>query len=176
MERRVTAPQPICAMQRRGASRSARPQSRVRGGWLPPLMADVKRFCARMAFEDKIDELDRMLAAKSTDYEKMRSILRVIRELDASACLLEAAQDNLYASIARSHRKALAHLEAGDTTAAMREMAGAVSWFLRRFPDDLNALAKIPEVAAEVKAARELAQRSKVLSEALNSSYDIHGV
>ncbi len=136
----------------------------------------VKRFCARMAFEEKIDELDRMLVAKSADYEKMRSLLQVIRELFASARLLEGAQDNLYASIAGSHRKALAYLEAGDATAAMKEMAGAVSWFLRRFPDDLNSLAKIPKVAAEVKAARELAQRSKVLSEALNGSYDIHGV
>jgi hypothetical protein len=56
-----------------------------------------------MPFEDKYDELNRMLVAKSTDYEKMRSILQVIREVHGSARLFEAAQDDLYASIARSH-------------------------------------------------------------------------
>lgn len=128
-----------------------------------------------MGFEQDFDELDRMLVAKSTDYEKMRGILQVIRELYAGARLTEAAQDKLYASIARTHRKALVHLEAGDTAAATKEMAGAVSWFLRRFPDGLD-LTKVPEVATEVRAVRELAERSKVLREALDKHYDIHAV
>ena len=66
-----------------------------------------------------------MLLARSTDDEKMRRILQVIRELSSLAHLSEVAQDNLYASIARSHPKALLHLEAGNTAAAMKEMAGA---------------------------------------------------
>ena len=86
-----------------------------------------------MTFEDRFDELEKMFLTKSTDYEMMRSKLHDIRQVHEIARILEPAQDNLYASIARGHRKALVHLESGDTSAAKREMAGAVSWFLQRF-------------------------------------------
>jgi hypothetical protein len=129
-----------------------------------------------MPFEDDFDELDRMLLAKSTDYEKMRATLQAMRQVHEIARMLGPAQDNLYASIARGHRKALVHLEAGDTSAAMREMAGAVSWFLRRFQGELESFAKLPKVADELRASRELAERSEVLREALRQSYDIHAV
>ena len=129
-----------------------------------------------MAFEDSFDELDRMLLAKSTDYEKMRAAVQDMRRVHEVARFLGPAQDNLYASIAHGHRKALAYLEAGDTEAAKREMAGAVSWLVRRF-EGLSplALAKAPKVVEELQAARQLAERSAVLREALKSqSYDIH--
>ena len=129
-----------------------------------------------MAFENSFDELDRMLLAQSTDYEKMRATLQALRQIPEIARVLGPAQDNLYASIARGHRKALAHLEAGDTKAAMREMAGALSWFLRRFQGaDPESLTKLPEVAGELRAARELADRSEVLRQAMRENYDIHG-
>ncbi len=128
-----------------------------------------------MAFEDSFDELDRMLLSKSTDYEKMRATLQAMRQVHEIARMLGPAQDNLYASISRGHRKALAHLEAGDTAAAMREMAGAVSWFLRRFQGaEPEALSKAPKIADELRAARDLSERSEVLRQALSQSYDIH--
>jgi hypothetical protein len=130
-----------------------------------------------MPFEDNFDELDRMLLAKSTDYEKMRATLQAMRQVHEIARMLGPAQDNLYASIARGHRKALVHLEAGDTAAAMRDMAGAVSWFLRKFKGvEPDSLPKLPKVAHELRAARALAERSEVLREALSQSYDIHAV
>ena len=129
-----------------------------------------------MPFEDSFDELERMLLAKSTDYETMRALVQRMRQSDALARMLGPAQDNLYASIARGHRKALVHLESGDTAAAKREMAGAVSWFLRRFQGDLESFSALPKVADELRAARELAERSEVLREALTKSYDIHAV
>ena len=133
-----------------------------------------------MPFEDSFDELDRMLLSKSTDYEKMRALVQRMRQSHELARMLGPAQDNLYASIARGHRKALAHLEGGDTAAAMREMAGAVSWFHRRFrgtdPADPAALARVPKIAGELQAVTELAERCEILKEALQSqSYDIHG-
>jgi hypothetical protein len=128
-----------------------------------------------MAFEDSFDELERMLLAKSTDYEKMRALVQRMRQADALARMLGPAQDNLYASIARGHRKALVHLESGDTAAAMREMAGAVSWFLRRFQGaEQESFTQFPNVGDELRAARELAERSEVLREALSKGYDIH--
>jgi hypothetical protein len=131
-----------------------------------------------MPFEDNFDELDRMLLAKSTEYEKMRATLQAMRQVHEIARMLGPAQDNLYASIARGHRKALVHLESGDTAAAMREMAGMVSWFLRRFQGtDPVALAKAPKLAEELRASGELAERSELLREFLRSqSYDIHAV
>jgi hypothetical protein len=129
-----------------------------------------------MAFEDSYDELDRMLLAKSTDYEKMRVIVKQMRQTHELARMLGPAQDNLYASIAHGHRKALAYLEAGDTEAAKREMAGAISWLVRRFGGfDSLQLAKAPKIVEELRAANELAERSEVLREALRSqNYDIH--
>ena len=129
-----------------------------------------------MEFEDSFDELDRMLLAKSTDYEKMRETLQKMRQVHELARMLGPAQDNLYASIAHGHCKALAYLEAGDTEAAKREMAGSVSWLVRRF-EGLSplALAKAPKVVEELRAASQLAERSEILREALKSqSYDIH--
>lgn len=128
-----------------------------------------------MPFEDSFDELDHMLFSKSTDYEKMRAILQTMRQVDEVARMLGPAQDNLYASIARGHRKALVHLESGDTVSAIREMAGAVSWFLRRFQTkDPLALARAPKVAQELREVSQLAERSEALKEALSQSYDIH--
>ena len=129
-----------------------------------------------MFFEDRFDELEKMFLTKSTDYETMRSKLHDIRQVHEIARILGPAQDNLYASIARGHRKALVHLESGDTSAAKREMAGVVSWFLRRFPDQLEKLTQLPKVAEELRAARALAERSEVLKEALSKTYDIHAV
>lgn len=129
-----------------------------------------------MAFEESFDELDQMLLAKSTDYEKMRAVVQEMRRVHEVARFLEPAQDNLYASIAHGHRKALAYLESGDTQAAKREIAGAVSWLVRRFQGlSPLALAKAPKVVEELQAAGELAEHSEVLREALkNQSYDIH--
>ena len=129
-----------------------------------------------MAFDESYDELEQMLLAKSTDYEKMHATVQKMRQTHELARMLGAAQDNLYASIAHGHRKALAYLEAGDAEAAKREMAGAVSWLVRRFQGlSPLALSKAPKVAAELRAANQLAERSEVLREALRSqSYDIH--
>ena len=129
-----------------------------------------------MAFEDSFDELDRMLLAKSADYEKMRALVQSMRQADELARMLGPAQDRLYASIAHGHRKALAYLEAGDVEAAKREMAGAASWLVRRFGGfDPVSLAKAPKVLEELQAIHELAEHSDVLREALKSlSYDIH--
>src|SRR5256885_7096142 len=114
-----------------------------------------------MAFEDSFDELDGMLLAKSTDYEKMRALVQRMRQADELARMLGPAQDRLYASIAHGHRKALAYLEAGDIEAAKREMAGAASWLVRRFGNfDPVSLAKAPKVLDELQAIRELAERS----------------
>lgn len=130
-----------------------------------------------MAFEDHFDDLDRMLLAKSTDYEKMRATLQAMRQVHEIARLLGPAQDSLYASIARGHRTALVHLESGDTAAAAREMAGAVCWFLRRFQGtDPSALAKAPKVAEELRAANELASRSEILRKAMRQRYYIHAI
>jgi len=129
-----------------------------------------------MAFEDSFDELDQMLLAKSTDYEKMRATVLKMRQTHELARMLGPALDNLYASIAHGHRKALAYLEAGDIEAAKREMAGAVSWLVRRFQGlSPLALSKVPKVVEELREANQLAERSEVLREALKTqSYDIH--
>lgn len=131
-----------------------------------------------MAFEDNFNELEQMLLAKSTDYAKMLETLEKIRQVHEIARMLGPAQDNLYASIAHGHRKALTYLEAGDTEAAKQEMAGAVSWLVRRFGSlDPLALAKAPKIVEELRAARELSERSEVLREALRTQrYDIHAV
>ena len=128
-----------------------------------------------MAFEDQFDELDRLLLTKSPDYERMRTVLQAIRQTHEIARLLGPAQDNLYASIARSHRQALVHLEAGDTAAARQEMADALAWFMRRFQGlTPEALAKCPKVADELQAARELAVQSQTLREAVGKNTDTH--
>jgi len=129
-----------------------------------------------MPLKDSFDELERLLIAKSTDYEKMRALVKEMRHVHEISRMLGPAQDNLYASIARGHRRALVHLESGDIPAAMVEMAGAVSWFLRRFQGtDPLALPKAPKIAEELREARQLAERSEVLREALrHHSYDIH--
>ena len=130
-----------------------------------------------MAFEDSFNQLEQMLLAKSTQYDKMRETLEEIRRVHAIARMMGPAQDNLYASIARGHRKALACLEAGDVDAAKREMAGAISWLVRRFEGfDQLALAKAPKIVKEMQAARELSERSEALREALRKQdYDLHG-
>jgi hypothetical protein len=129
-----------------------------------------------MAFEDSFDELDQMLLAKSADYEKMRATVQNMRQAHELARVLGPGLDNLYASIAHGHRKALAYLEAGDIEAAKREMAGAVSWLVRRFQGfSPLALSKVPKVVEELREANQLAERSEVLREALKTqSYDIH--
>jgi hypothetical protein len=53
-----------------------------------------------MAFEDSFNELEQMLRAKSTDYEKMRETLQKMLKVQELARMLGPAQDNLYASIA----------------------------------------------------------------------------
>ncbi len=83
------------------------------------------------------------------------------------------------ASIARGHRKALVHLEAGDTGNAMRESTKAIGWVHRRFQgDDPERLAQYPHIANEIRAVRELAERSATLKEALanGNDRDIHEV
>ncbi len=128
-----------------------------------------------MAFDDSFDELDRMLLSKSTDYKTMRATLQTIRQEREIARMLGPAQDNLYASIGRSHRKALTHLESGDIAAAMGEMAGPVAWFIRRFEGTAPAaLAKAPILAEELRASAQLAERSEVLKADLKQSYNIH--
>ena len=113
-----------------------------------------------MSFEDQFDELDRMLLSRSTDYGKMRTALQAIRQLKEFARMMGGAQDKLYASIARGHRKALVHLESGDSAAAMREAANAVAWFYVRFQgDDPATMTQYPHIAEELRAVRELAAR-----------------
>lgn len=130
-----------------------------------------------MTFEQHFDELDRMILTKSPDYEKMRESLQAIRRVHEIARMFEPAQDNLYASIAHGHRTALEHLESGDTEAARREMAGALSWFMRRFQGLApEAFAKCPKVGEELRAARELADRCEALRKALIQYCDIHSV
>ena len=125
-----------------------------------------------MPCEDSFNELEQMLVGKSTDYEKMRETLQKMRQAQEIARMLAPAQDRLYASIAHGHRNALAYLEAGDIEAAKREMAGAISWFVRRF-ENLDPL--LPKITEEMREARQLAERSEVLRDALkNQSHNIH--
>jgi hypothetical protein len=131
-----------------------------------------------MKFEEHFNELDRLLGSKSTDYEKMRSILQAIRQSHEFVRMMEPAQDRLYASIARGHRKTLVHLEAGDPAAAAREAAKAVAWFHHRFQgDDPASMTQFPHIAEELRAVRELAARSENLKEAVSKTKgnEIHG-
>ncbi len=82
-----------------------------------------------MTLEEDFNELDQMLASRSADYETMRAKLQAICQLHGFVRMMGPAQDRLYASIARGHRKALANLEAGDTPAAMHEAAKAIACF-----------------------------------------------
>ncbi|MBM3840858.1 MAG: hypothetical protein FJ398_23465 [Verrucomicrobia bacterium] len=124
-----------------------------------------------MAFEDDFDTLDRLLLAKSTDYEKMHATLQAIRRLKEFAQMMSPAQDRLYASVARGHRKVLGHLEVGDVAAATREATKAVAWFYVRFQgDDPNAMTQCPEVAEELLKVRAFAARSETLREAIGKT------
>ena len=128
-----------------------------------------------MGFEDDFAELDRMLLARSSDYTRMREKLEAIAQAGEFVRALGPAQDNLYASIARSHRKALEHLEAGNQVEAMREMAGAVSWFLKRFEGTgTEALGKVlPKIGEELRLCSALAVQSEVLKEAVAHEGDL---
>ena len=124
-----------------------------------------------MRFEDQFNELDQLLLSRSTDYERMRATLQAIRQSHEFVRMMAPAQDKLYASIARGHRKVLVHLEAGDSTAAMREAAKAIAWFLSRFRNgDPAAMTEFPHIAEDLRAARDLAARSEVLSEAVRNT------
>ena len=124
-----------------------------------------------MRFENQFNELDQLLRSRSTDYERMRAILQAIRQSHEFVRMMVPAQDRLYASIARGHRKVLAHLESGDSSAAMREAAKALAWFLVRFRyDDPAAMTEFPHIAEDLRAARELAARSEVLGEAVRNT------
>jgi len=123
-----------------------------------------------MRFEDQFNELDQLLLSHSTDYERMRGTLQAIRKSHEFVRMMAPAQDKLYASIARGHRKVLVHLEAGDSASAMREAAKAIAWFLRRFQYDPRALTEFPHIAEDLRAARDLASRSEVLSEAIRNA------
>ena len=130
-----------------------------------------------MTLDDEFNELDTMLASRSTDYETMRARLQAICQKHGFVRMMGPAQDRLYASIARGHRKALVHLEAGDTVAAMQEAAKAVAWFHTRFQgDDPEAMTRFPQIAEELRAVRELASRSEVLREAVRNTkgHEIH--
>jgi hypothetical protein len=132
-----------------------------------------------MDFEDRFDELDRMLLSKTTDHEKMRAALREMRASREIARFMGPAQDRLYASIARGHRKVLEHLEAGETAAAAHTAAKAIAWFYVRFQGiDPTTTPKNPEIANELREVQELAGRSEVLRKALGNptAGEIHDV
>lgn len=124
-----------------------------------------------MAFEDDFDELEKMLLAKSTDYEGMRIKLKAIRQLKNFAEMMSPAQESLYASISRSHRKVLGHLDVADTKAATREAAKAIAWFYFRFRGtDPSALNRSPQLAEELREVRKLAEQSELLREAISKT------
>lgn len=136
-----------------------------------------------MNFEIRFEELTRLILAKSDDYERMHGLLKELRRDRELVRFLAPAQDDLYASIAHGHRKALACLESGDIAAAKNEMAGPLSWFLTRFGGtdrnqlkvQLNELKpKLPRVAHELEATLNLAERSDALKAALSRKHDIH--
>lgn len=120
---------------------------------------------------DKFDTLDRMIRERSSDAKQMREIFDLIRRTYDATRFLDVAQDNLYAAIARGHRKVLTHLEAGDAAAALHEAAKAVAWFHFRFQGyDPSVMTKYPHIAEELRAVRELVARSEVLREAVKDS------
>jgi hypothetical protein len=124
-----------------------------------------------MTLEDNFGELDGMLASHSMDHEAMRAKLKAICDKHGFVRMMGPAQDRLYASIARGHRKALVHLEAGNTAAAMQEAAKAVAWFYTRFQgDDLESMTRFPQIAEELRAVRELVSRSEILREAVKNT------
>lgn len=133
-----------------------------------------------MSFEEHFKELDRLLLSKSTDYDKMRSILQGMRRLrlDERKRKMEFVMDHLYASIARGHRKALVHLEAGNTAAAMQESAKATAWFYTRFRDwdTTEPMMQYPQISEEYRALRELASRSEIFRDAVKNTkgHEIH--
>jgi len=123
-----------------------------------------------MTLDDDFNELDGMLASRSADYERMRAKLQAIRQRRGSVMI--PAEDALYASISRGHRKALVHLEAGNTAAAMRQAAKATAWFYTRFDswDTTEAMAQFPQIAKELRALRDLACRSEILRDAVKNT------
>ena len=126
-----------------------------------------------MAFEDDLDALEKMLLAKSIDYEAMQIKLQAIRQSREIARMLGPAQDELYASITRGHRKVFAHLENGNNLEAMREAARAIAWFHRRFgtfnPDEMT---NHPKIVTEIRAVKELVARNEILQEAVRNCRD----
>ena len=90
---------------------------------------------------------------------------------------MDEAQDKLYASMTQRHRNILAGLDAGDSEAAMREAAKAIAWFYLRFQgDDPATTTKYPHIADELRSVRDLASRSEVVREAINTArgHEIH--
>ena len=66
-----------------------------------------------MKFEKLFEDLDTQLKQRSTDFDKMRSLLAQVKETRDVCRWLDSAQDQLYASIAFSHLKVLSYLEEG---------------------------------------------------------------
>jgi hypothetical protein len=126
---------------------------------------------------EQFANLDKLIGERSGDVKQMRDILDSIRSNYDIARFMGEAQDKLYASIARGHRKVLVHLEAGDSSDAMREAAKAIAWFHLRFQHaNPSALTKYPHIAEELLAVRELAARSEILRDAVSKAQggDIH--
>ena len=130
-----------------------------------------------MTFKKDSDELDQMLLSHSTDYDKMRAKVQKLRQSQEFVRMMGSAQDKLYASIARGHRKVLVNLENGDSAAAAREAAKVVAWFHLRFQgDDPGSISAFPHIAKELLAVRELLIRSEILREAVSkcTGNDLH--
>lgn len=129
-----------------------------------------------MNFEIRFEELNRLILAKSDDYVRMHGLLKDLQANHELVRFMAPAQDNIYASIAHGHRKALACLESGDVHAAKDEMAGTLSWFVRRFQSvDRCALElQAPRVVRELDAVLDLAGKCTALKTALNQSHDLH--
>ena len=125
-------------------------------------------------FEDDFNELDKMLAEKSCEYEKMRAALSKIRSRREFARMMMPAQDRLYAAIARGHRKVFNHLKARNIGAATKESAKVIAWFHVRFqgddPDEPSMMARCPQIAEEVRAVREIAEHSELLRDVISKT------
>jgi hypothetical protein len=124
-----------------------------------------------MAFKDDFDELERMLTEKSSDHEKMLAKLQAISRLKEFARMMSPAQDRLYASIARGHRKVFKHLENGDIAAATRETAKVIAWFYIRFQgEDPDKMPRCQQIAEELSGVLELVARSEILRDAISKT------
>jgi len=129
-----------------------------------------------MTVEEKFDKLDEMLAARSSDYETMRAMLQDLKSREL-ARTMAPAQDRLYASISRGHRKVLQHLEINDVMAAKHETAKVIAWFYRKFhPFQPGTLVKYPAIGEELRKVHELAAKRAPLKDAISKSKgtDIH--